>query len=146
MSTSYYTVAGIGIDTAKIFGHINNHKVIDILLKLFPDDLDLMELKKRRNLRYFPVEEYLYEADLYNFAELIARYCDDTNTLTHGDADDGEFLYYPPSMPWERRENEPKSVQEVHDRIISAVMKVTDMSREEIEALIEDDLFAVGCG
>lgn len=144
MSISYWAVAGIGIDTVKIWDHINKRKVIDALLELLPDDEELLEWKERKNLQDFRIEEYLYDADLYNFAELLTQ-CDDTNTLTFGDADDGEFLYYPPSMPWDRRENEPKSVQEVHDRIISTVMKVVDMSREEIEVLIEDDLFAVEC-
>ena len=145
MSMCYWTVSGIGIDTVKMWDHINKRKAIDALLALFPDDLELLEWKKRKNLQGFRIEEYLYEADIYNFAELLTK-CDDTNTLTFGDADDGEFLYYPPSMPWDRKENEPKSVQEVHDRIVAAVMKVVDMSKEEIEALIEDDIFAVGCG
>lgn len=49
-------------------------------------------------------------------------------------------------MPWHRRENEPRSVEEVHGRIIDAVMEVTDLSEAEIEAMIDDDIYSVGCG
>ena len=49
-------------------------------------------------------------------------------------------------MPWDHVQNEPKSANEVHRRIVKAVQALTDLSEEEIESLIEDDLFEVGCG
>ena len=42
--------------------------------------------------------------------------------------------------------NEPKTEQEVIDRIIKAVQKITDMTEEEIEKIIDNDLYVVGVG
>lgn len=72
---------------------------------------------------------------------------DDTNTLTYGDNGDGEYyFYYTPSYPWNRAENEPKSIADVHERIIAAVLRLCDISVEEIEAIIDDDIYDCGCG
>lgn len=42
--------------------------------------------------------------------------------------------------------NEPSSIAEVHERIISAVLRLCDMSREKIEEIIDDDIYDYGCG
>ena len=67
-----------------------------------------------------------------NFADVLCH-CDETDTLTYGDDGEGVcYFYYPPSMPWHRVANEPDSEEEVVERIIRAVQKITDMSRSEI--------------
>lgn len=63
-----------------------------------------------------------------------------------GDGEGGYYFYYPPSMPWELREDDPKTIDEVHRRIVTAVQKVTDLSEAEIEEMIDDDLYVVGIG
>lgn len=84
-----------------------------------------------------------FEGDL---GDLLC-YCDDTDSLTF--CDDGvgnEYFYYPPSLPWHRTDAEPDSAEEVHRRIIKAVQKLTNLTDAEIDAMIDDDLYEVGCG
>ena len=35
---------------------------------------------------------------------------------------------------------------EVHERVIKAVLRLCDMTREQVEALIDDDIYDYGCG
>ena len=49
-------------------------------------------------------------------------------------------------MPWHRVRDEPDTIDEVHRRIIKAVQVITDLSGEEIEAMIDDELYVVGIG
>ena len=63
-----------------------------------------------------------------------------------GIKDGGAYFYYPPSMPWHRTDSEPDTLDEVHKRIIKAVQVITDLTDEEIEQMIDDDLYVVGIG
>lgn len=145
MSTSYWVVSGVGICTDEIRDHINKRKAIEFLLTQLPDDEELLEWKKRRDLKNFDIDDFLYGNPFENLADLLTH-CDDTDTLTYGDAEGCDYFYYPPTMPWYHRDNEPKTVEEVHERIIDAVMVITDLSEVEIERMIDDDIYAVGCG
>lgn len=146
MSTTYWMIEGIGIDTDKLLPHLNKRKVINVILKQCPDDEEALEWKGRRDLKNFDIDDFLYGNPFENLADLLTH-CDDTDTLMFGDdGDGGVYFYYPPSMPWHRRDNEPRSVEEVHERIVDAVMEITDLSEAEIEAMIDDDIYAVGCG
>lgn len=146
MSMCYWMIEGIGIDVEKIRPHLNNRKLINFLVEQYPEEEEILYWKGRRDVKSFDIDDYLH-GDLFdNLAELLTH-CDDTDTLTFGDdGDGGVYFYYPPSMPWHRRDNEPQSPQEVHERIIDAVMVITDLSEAEIEAMIDDDIYAVGCG
>lgn len=74
-------------------------------------------------------------------------YCDETDTLTWGDNDEGEyFFYYTPSYPWDRRDNEPQIIEEVHARIIAAIQRICDLSSEHIKRLIDNEVHEYGCG
>lgn len=146
MSVCYWMIEGIGIDVEKLRPHFNKRKLINLILEQFPNDNETIEWKTRRDLKRFDIDDYLDGNPFDNLADLLT-YCDDTDTLTLGsDGDGGVYFYYPPSMPWHRRDNEPKSRQEVHKRIIDAVMVVTDLSEAEIEAMIDDDIYVLGCG
>lgn len=146
MSMCYWMIEGIGIDAEKLRPYFNKRKLIDLILKQYPDDENALEWKGRRNLKGFDIDDYLDGGLFDNLADLLTH-CDDTDTLTCGDdGNGGVYFYYPPSMPWHRRENEPQTQEEVHQRIIDAVMEVTDLNEVEIEKLIDDDIYAVGCG
>lgn len=87
-----------------------------------------------------------YGEPFENLADVFT-FCDDTDSLTYGDNGNGEsYFYYPPSYPWERTENEPSSIAEVHERVIKAVLRLCDMTREQVETLIDDDIYDYGCG
>ena len=141
MSMSYWMCAGIGIRVNQLYPHLNKKKCIEVLIK----QLGEAEMEG--------IEPYEFEIDDYMFGEPFANLgdflctVDDTNTLTYGDNGYGEYyFYYTPSYPWERSKNEPVSIQEVHERIIDAVIQVCNLSRAEIEAMIDDEINDVGCG
>lgn len=94
----------------------------------------------------FDIDDYFYGNPFQHLGDFLCH-CDDTNTMTFGDNSDGEyFFYYAPSYPWERKENEPASISEVHERIIDAVLRICDLSRSQIDEMIENDLYDYGCG
>lgn len=150
MSVSYWMIEGVGIDTDKIRPHLNQDKLLDLLAEQLPKEDDVLELiQLREDTGKCPelnIDDYLYGQPFDNFADLLTH-CDDTDTITYGDDGDGGcYFYYPPSMPWELREDDPKTIEEVHRRIIIAVQKVTDLSETEIDELIDDELYVVGIG
>ena len=53
---------------------------------------------------------------------------------------------YSPSYPWERCEDEPESIEDVHKLIIETVKVICDLSDEEIEKLIDDEIYFVTWG
>lgn len=146
MSICYWTIEGIGIDTEKLVPYLNKRKLIDLILKQCPGDEETLAWKNCIDLREFDINDYFDGNPFDNLADLLTH-CDNTDTISYGDdGDGGVYFYYPPSMPWHRKENEPESIEEVHKRIINAVMVVTDLTEKEIEALIDDDIYSVGCG
>ena len=146
MSTCYWLNAGIGIRADNVYDKLNKRKIVNMLAVQLPKDETVRFFKRSSDLSEFDVEEFLYGEPFENLGDLLTHF-DDTDTLTFGDNGDGEsYLFYPPCMPWEVGDNSPKSIEEVHQRIIAAVMKATDMTAEEIEKLIDDELYEVGYG
>lgn len=138
MSVFYWTYEGIGMNTDDIIGKINVKKCIKFLKEQLPDE----EIEEKD----FDIDNFLYGQPFDNIGDVLCH-CDDTNTLTYGDNGEGEcYFFYTTSYPWERRENEPTSIEEVHERIIAAVQKLCDLTSDQIEKLIQDDLYVYGCG
>lgn len=150
MSLSYWVLEGVGLCAEDIEPYINQKKLVKLLLEQLIDEDD--EVKEELQLMIdtedfskFDYGDYLYGCPFENLADILTH-CDDTDSLTFGDNGDGShYLYYPPSMPWWFREEDPKSLDEVHERIITAVQRITDLQKEEILQMIDDDLFVVGC-
>lgn len=138
MSTVYWTCEGVGIRTNELYPFLNKQKCIETIRKQVPD--------KEIEEDDFDIDEYFFGEVFDNLGDMLCH-VDDTNTLTYGDNNEGEYyFYYPPSYPWDRRENEPESIEEVHERIIAAVLQLCDMDRQEIEAIIDDSIYDYGCG
>lgn len=138
MSVCHWICEGIGINTDDVIGKINVKKCIKFLKEQLPDE----EIDEKD----FDIDDFLYGQPFDNFGDVLCH-CDDTNTLTYGDNGEGEYyFFYTTSYPWERRENEPTSIEEVHERIIAAVQKLCDLTSDQIEKLIQDDLYEYGCG
>jgi hypothetical protein len=145
MSLCYWTIEGVGFNTKEIRPFLSKRKIINFFLKHLPDNEDVLAWKNR-DLKDFDIDDFFWGQPFEHLADLLTH-CDDTDTLCCGaDGDGGDYFYYPPSMPWQLRENDPKSLEEVHKRIIDAVMVITDMNEKQIEDIIDDDLFYVGCG
>ena len=146
MSVSCWLIEGVGIDTAKIYPHIDKEKLACVLIEQLPDDEDLDEMAEQGSFAELDVHDFLYGNPFDSLADLLTH-CDDTNCMTYGDdGESGDYFYYPPSMPWQLADNDPKTIEEVHVRIITAVQKITNLTSERIEELIDDDLYVVGIG
>lgn len=138
MSTVYWMCEGIGIRTNDLYPFLNERKCIEIIREQLPDE--------KINEDDFDIDDYFYGEPFENLGDLLCH-VDDTNTLSYGDNGDGEcYFYYTPSYPWNRTNNEPESINDVHKRIISAVIRLCDMGADEIEAIIDDDIYDYGCG
>ena len=153
MSLSYWVIEGVGLCTEDIEPYINKKKLVEFMLEQLDskDEEVISELKHMiatEDFSEFDLINYLYGYPFENLADILTH-CDDFNSLTFGDDGDSgcssHYLYYPPSMPWWIREEDPKSLDEVHNRIVAAVQKITDMDAEDILRLIDDNLFVVGC-
>lgn len=139
MSMNYWMCESIGIATNKLIPHLDTAKCIEVIKKQSNGELT-------PDADEFDIDDYFYGELFENLADMLCH-CDTTNTLTYGDNGNGEyFFYYAPSYPWNRRENEPNSIAEVHERIKDAVQCICNMTREEIEAMIDDDIYEYGCG
>lgn len=146
MSTSYWMIEGVGIDTSRCEPFINKEKLTKMLIEQLPDDELLLEIIKDKKYDKLDVRDFLDENPFSNLGDLLTH-CDNTDSITYGDdGEGGSYFYYPPSMPWYRTETEPDTPEEVHRRIIKAVQVITDLSDKEIEAMIDDDLYVVGIG
>lgn len=146
MSMSYWIIEGIGLNVADIEPHINKEKTVRFFSEQLPDEMDLKNIATTGDHTSFDMEEYYCGRGFENLADVLCH-CDDTDSLTFGnDGEDGVYFYYPPSMPWHHTPNEPQTEQEVVDRIIKAVQKITDMTKEEVEKVIDKELYVVGAG
>ena len=146
MSMCYWIIQGVGICADEIEEFINKEKLANKLLEQLPDDDELLSMVETKNYSKLDIDDFLFGCPFDNIAEVL-WHCDDTDSLTYSDDGEGEsYLYYPPSMPWHHTDTEPKSVEEVHKRIIDAVKKITTLSDEEISKMIDDELYIVGCG
>lgn len=147
MSMCYWIIQGVGLDTDNIYNHIDKAKLAVFLQRQFPDDEKIARMVRLHQYNELDVEEYLGGDPFHNLGDLLVH-CDVTDTLIYGDdGENGSYIYYPPSMPWERLKNDPRSIAEVHLRIIQAVKTiVSDLSDNEINSLIQDDLYIVGMG
>ena len=146
MSVSYWMIEGVGIDVEKVKPHFNNEKLAQLLAEQLPDDEIVIEIMEKGSFSDLDINDFMYGEPFDNLADLLSH-CDDSNSLTYGDdGESGAYLYYPPSLPWQRTENDPETLEEVHRRIIKAVQRVTDLTVEEINGMIDDELYVVGIG
>lgn len=138
MSMSYWMCEGIGIRTNDLYPFLNAEKCIKVIKEQLPDE----EIDEEA----FDIDEYFYGEPFQNLGELLCH-VDDTDTLTYGDNGNGEYyFYYIRSYPWERKENESQSIEEVYERIIAAVTRLCDILPDEIRVLVDEDIYDYGCG
>lgn len=146
MSMSYWVIEGVGIEVSDVEPYLDGEKLCNMLCEQLPDDERLRSISERKAYNELSYYNYIHGYPFYGLADILTH-CDDTDSITYGD--DGEmreFFYYPPSMPWHHTENEPQTLQEVHRRIIAAVRKITTLSEQEIDDMIDDELYIVGYG
>ena len=138
MSMIYWMNEGIGIRASDLYPHLDRHKCCLFVRSELPGEVIPEE--------GFDLEDYMGFEVYDNLGDFMCH-VDDSGMMTYGDSGDGEsYFLYPPSYPWCLRENEPMSPQAVHDIIVRAVLKVTNLTEEQAEALIDDDIYEYGCG
>lgn len=138
MSMTYWMNEGIGVDSDTIWKHLDMHKCYRLIANWYPEDLpDESE---------FDLDDYFGGNPFENLGDFLCH-IDDSGAMSWGDNGNGVYYFlYTPSYPWNRRENEPKSIQEVHEIIVAAILKVTNLSRDDADRLIDDDIYEMGCG
>lgn len=143
MSVCHWIVEGIGIETSKLWDYLSKDKCIAFLEK--DCGCEFTEEEKEQ----FSIDndfEDIVQETLANTAEAFCN-CDKTGFMTFGDNGIGDYYFvYPPKYPWQCKEHEPKSIDEVHKIIRDAVHVLCDISDEEIEKLIDNDIYEYGCG
>lgn len=145
MSMDYWAIQGIGLCVNEIEDLIDKEKAVRLIYEFYPDET-ISDMILRDDFSDFDISEYVDGEPFENLGDFLT-FCDDTDSITYGTDGDGHvFFYYPPSMPWERHDHEPSSPHEVVRRIVNAVQKISNLSEEKIEKMIDTDLFVVGCG
>lgn len=145
MSFNYFTIEGIGVTESNIAPFVNPKKVIECIKKLCPSELEDIEndtngvddIDELENI----VDGYICSGGYYKSICEMLVYMNDENFLLFEPSNDEDYLFYPRKYPWEMKKGEPKTLQEVHEIIIDAVLLVCDMTREQVENLIDDDIF-----
>ena len=138
MSMSYWGIIGIGVRSSRIEKHLDKHKCYLEVRKQLPEE--------KIEEESFDLYDFLYGYTFQNLAEFLQCICDKSSVMSWNDNgyDDSYFLY-PPTYPWEKGREDPKSAAEVEEIIIDTLTKVTNLSREDIRSLIEE-FNESGCG
>jgi len=137
MSMTYWMNEGIGVSSDVLWPHLDKQKCMAVVAAQCPD----LELDEKN----FDLDDYMYDT-FVNFGDFMCH-VDNTGVMSYGDNGYGvSYFLYPPTYPWDRRDNEPQSIDEVHAIIVDAIMKVTNLTAEEADKLIDDDIYEYGCG
>ena len=130
MSVSYWGIVGYGIEVNDIKKYINKEKVNKLVRQLNPN----AEISNSDDV----LIDDTFNGDLYSsIAEFLSE-LDDSHSLiwdTGGNLG-GDYLYYAPDYPWHKHENDPKSFDEVRERIQKVIQKVYDIKSEDLEPYI----------
>lgn len=135
MSMACWKIGGIGLDVRKVEPYLNRSKIEKLVREQFPNEQINYQLD---------INSLLYDECRFTNLGEVLFYCDDSETMTYDyDGDGGIYFIYPPTFPWERRHNEPKSVGEVISNIIKAVQKITDMTSAEVRDIVDRNLSVI---
>jgi len=136
MSVETYIIEGIGVKTKQLRPYLNDENCI-AFLKEYDATIVIDEDS-------FNINDYISGKPFKNLSELL-YFCDYSDCLRcDGDGNGEDYLYYPPKYPWQLKENDPRSIEEAHKLLIETIQRICDISREDVEALIDDDLYEVG--
>ena len=123
MSVTRWPIIGYGIKIDNIAKYINNNKVKKEISNLLPNETTIFD-------------EDILQSDCfcgnpyYYFSEFLAD-LDNHRWFTYDSNGDGdEFFLYPPKYPWEIRDDDPKSMEDIDKRLIEILNKICDMPDE----------------
>jgi len=123
MSVSYWGIVGYGVCIDNLYKYLDHEKINKIVRKLnlhytFDDDV---------------LEDDTFEGAVYDcFAEFLCDLDDDNIFNWDDDGNGRSFFLYMPSYPWQRKENEPQTLNQVRDRMVKLLKIVCDASSEDL--------------
>lgn len=148
MSMSYWMIFGIGFEVADLMPYLDPEKIrqglADKQIRLNEADLakwDTLNTNGRIEL----LEEYVDSN--FGFTDLMAE-SDEKDLLSCGnDGDNGRYLYYEPSYPWQKKEHECELEASAREHLCNVVMPfvLDDTPREDVLGLIYE-INQVGMG
>lgn len=142
----YWAIQGIGIETRVIFKHLNKQKWFDAVKSLHPDWFE-EGAEPAINADSFDIRDFDDLAYRHGYMSLSELFCglDDSRKLTWIYGGNTDYFLYKPSYPWERKKDDPRSIEDVYGYFVGLLRKITDLSEQEIIGLIDDDIDTCGC-
>lgn len=145
-TTTTTVTTGIGLKVKNITPYFVKSKVIREILDQVGEFIDAEYANELRRIyrtgrdEKVVTEDVIYQAGYNSSAEFL-MWCDVSDIISCGkDLSGDECVFFARSMPWERVENEPESIDEVYSRIVEMVQRVTNMTADQIADLIIDGL------
>lgn len=164
MPMNYWLISGIGLNSSKLRKLLNKEKLVNFLHEKLPNNEEITDMIRNRNYDGLFIEmvdrndngdqkfksvnfdEILYDNFDGFIGGMLVCYTGGGSFTFCDNGSGEEYFFYMTSMPWNRSENEPRSIDEVRERIINAVQKFTNLSRNEIGEMINNDLYIICCG
>ena len=142
MGKNICVISGIGLDCDELEPYLSAKKLGALMKKWYPNDREIEDLLAG-DYSVDDIDSLLWD----NYAGWHEVLCDmdDTHVLTWDtDVYGSHWLVYPPSMPWQRCENEPQTPDEAVDRIVKVIRQVSDLSDDKIRDMIGWDVESYG--
>ena len=139
MSMDYWMVFGIGFDSGDLMPYLDPEKLRKGLAakKIQLSEADAAQWGALDTDSRIEMLEG-YDDSSFEFMDLIAK-SDEKALLSYGnDGDNGHYLYYEPSYPWQRNKYECDSEELAREHLCNVVMPFVwdDTPKEDILGLI----------
>lgn len=148
MSMCYWMIFGIGFYMKDLMEHLDANKLLPKLeeTQCVLSSEDKLLWKRIRNEKRLTLLLEYCETN-FGFADILYK-SDTLALLSYGnDGDDGSYLYYEPSFPWQMKENDCKSEADAREHLCDVVMPFLKKGtkRSNILALV-NEINQVGAG
>ena len=156
MSMCYWMCEGIGIEQGVLLPFVDGMKLAKAIVDNNDFDADVTmdeieedyEFSRQDNQTQVELLMKDYLSDENDALPALLLSADEKNALVSCNDNDGQyFLLYPPRYPWINSDGFT-SMEEVVEYLCDVLLKFCrdDVTREEIRAIIDTDVHAVGCG
>ena len=149
MSMSYWMIYGLGFSMDDLAPYLDADKIRQKLLEQKSISITSEDAARWEKINDWARLELLQDCTdtSFGFADLMAE-SDQKHLLSYGnDGENGSYLYYEPSYPWDRKEQECQTEEAAREHICDVTMPFVgdDVMREDILNLIYE-VNQVGCG
>ena len=154
MSQTYWMIKGLGFEQQDLVPYLDGDKLVKLMEKEAEYAFSIEDVEQEdsfSSLNNNEKVELLMENYICNEHEQLPSllYSADTNDvlITANNGDDRYFLLYTPKYPWHCTDilsAEDDVIKYITDLVIQYCRD--DVSREDIESIIDTDIDEVGCG